>query len=110
MRIKQSWTDIEFSTGRYFPSSLASEEEKKNFKPYKEDKSRLKWNVFNESGGEIKVINLFEYSYTFLEALLIAKRKYKNDFEKFADHIRNYLQYCYWSKCEYETIITSWPP
>jgi hypothetical protein len=108
--MKQSWTDIEFYTGRYFPSSFASEEDKQNFKPYKEDKSRLKWNVFNESSGEIKVINIFEYSYTFLKDLLEAKRKYKDNFEQFADKVRSSLQYCFWSKCEYETIITSWPP
>ena len=110
MSIKQSWMDIEFHTGRYFPNPFAGEEEKKNFKPYKEDKSRLKWNVFNESGGEIKVINIFDYSYTFLEALLVAKRKYKDNFEQFADHIRSSLQHQFWSRCEYETIITTWPP
>lgn len=108
--MKQSWTDIEFYTGRYFPSSFASEEDKQNFKPYKEDKSRLKWNVFNESSGEIKVINIFEYSYTFLKDLLEAKRKYKDNFEQFADRVRSSLQYCFWSKSEYETVITTWPP
>jgi hypothetical protein len=110
MRTKQSWTDIEFSVGRYFPRFFASEAEKKNFKPYKEDKSRLKWNVFNESDGHIKVINLFDYNYTFLTGLLEAKRKYKNDFSHFADKVRTSLQHCFWSKCEYETIITTWPP
>ena len=34
----------------------------------------------------------------------------ENWIEKFAEEVRKSLQYCYWSKSEYETIITSWPP
>ena len=41
---------------------------------------------------------------------MTAKKKYKDNFEEFANSIRDSLQYYYWSKCEYETIITSWPP
>ena len=83
----------------------------KAFKPYKEDKSKLVWNVFNEENGQIICINLFEYNWVFLkDGLLVAKKKYKDNFEEFAEHVRSWLQYCYWSKCEYETVITSWPP
>ena len=110
MRAKQSWSDINFSKGRYLPREFATEDEKKAFKPYKEDKSKLVWNIFNERNGEIFPINIFEYNYNFIKDLLIAKKKYKNNFEEFANYIRNSLQYCYWAKCEYETIITSWPP
>ena len=42
--------------------------------------------------------------------MLVAKKKYKDNFEEFADHIRSWLQHEYWSRSEYETIITSWPP
>ena len=110
MRTKQSWSDIEFTKGRYVPREFATEAEKKAFKPYKEDKSKLVWNVFNERNGEVFPINIFEYNYKFLEDLLTAKKKYKDNFEEFANSIRDSLQYYYWSKCEYETIITSWPP
>ena len=108
---KQSWMDVEFSKGRYLPKSYYSEEAKRDFKPYKEDKSKLVWNVFNENNGEIELINIFEYNWTFLkDGLLVAKKKYKDSFEEFAEHVRSWLQYCFWSKSEYETIITSWPP
>ena len=30
--------------------------------PYKEDKTKLVWNVFNERNGEIFPINVFEYN------------------------------------------------
>lgn len=100
MKTKQSWTDITYRKGRYDDE----------FNPYKEDKTKLVWNVFNECNGEICPLNIFEYNYRFLEDLLIAKRKYKDNFKEFAEHVRKSLQYYYWSRSEYETIITSWPP
>lgn len=100
MKTRQSWTDITYRKGRY----------EAEFNPYKEDKTKLVWNVFNECNGEICPLNIFEYNYKFLEDLLIAKRKYKNKFEEFAEHVRKSLQYYYWSKSEYETVITTWPP
>jgi hypothetical protein len=62
MRAKQTWSEIEFSKGRYLPKSYYSDKVKEDFVPYKEDKSKLVWNVFNEENGEIVPINIFEYS------------------------------------------------
>lgn len=107
MRTKQDWSDITYHKGRYIKDYLDTDD----FKPYKEDKSKLVWNVFNEENGEIVPINIFEYNWVFLkDGLLEAKKKYKNNFEAFADHIRRWLSHEYWSRSEYETIITSWPP
>lgn len=100
MKTKQSWTDITYRKGRYDDE----------FNPYKEDKTKLVWNVFNECNGEICPLNIFEYNYKFLEDLLTAKRKYKDNFKEFAEYVRKSLQYYYWSKSEYETVITTWPP
>jgi hypothetical protein len=100
MKTRQSWTDITYRKGRYDAE----------FNPYKEDKTKLVWNVFNECNGEICPLNIFEYNYKFLEDLLIAKRKHKDNFEEFAEYVRKSLQYYYWSKSEYETVITTWPP
>lgn len=102
------WSDIKFKKGRYLPSWGDDE---KAFKPYKEDKSKLVWNIFNKENGQIVCINLFEYNWVFLrDGLLEAKKKYKDNFEAFADHIRRWLSHEYWSRSEYETVITSWPP
>ena len=108
MRTKQEWTDITYNKGRYVPRFY---DDAKTFKPYKEDKSKLVWNIFAEEQGEIVPINIFEYNWCFLkDGLLVAKKKYKDNFEEFADHIRSWLQHEYWSRSEYETVITSWPP
>ena len=51
MKTRQSWTDITYRTGRYDDE----------FNPYKEDKTKLVWNVFNERNGEIFPINIFNH-------------------------------------------------
>lgn len=108
---KTKFSYYEFYVGRYLKSVFDKNEK---FVPYKENKSKLVWNVFyedfNDRKNPIKVINLFEFNWVFLKnGLLYAKKHYANDYIKFADHIRSHLQYEYWSRCEYETIITTWP-
>ena len=111
MRKQTDWSYFEYDVGRYLPYEWDSEENKKNFKHYKPETKKLVWYVFNEENGDIVPINLFEYNWVFLkEGLLKAKKLYKDDFMKFANHVRNWLQHEYWSRSEYETIITSWPP
>ena len=108
MRTKQEWSEIIYGKGRYVSRFY---DDVKTFKPYKEDKSKLVWNIFVEESGNIVPVNIFEYNWKFLkDGLLVAKKKYKDNFEEFADHIRSWLQHEYWSRSEYETIITSWPP
>ena len=82
------------------------------FIPYKPNTKKLEWFVFQRDFNEkeIRPLNVFEGSYKFLVDLLQAKKNYKNDYLKFAQAVRDSLQYAYWSKCEWETIITSWPP
>jgi len=77
---------------------------------YKEDKSKLGWNVIAEDNGKIYPKNIFEYNCIFLEELLYAKKHYADDKEKFSEHIRDCLQHEFWSRAEYEVIITTWPP
>ena len=59
MRTKQEWTDIIYNKGRYVPRFY---DDVKTFKPYKEDKSKLVWNVFNEENVQIICVNIFEYN------------------------------------------------
>ena len=112
MRTKKDWSYFEFEVGKYEPYFFASEEEKKMFIPYKPNTKKLEWFVFERDFNEkeIRPLNVFEGSHKFLVGLLQAKKKYKNDYLKFAQAVRDSLQYAYWSKCEWETIITSWPP
>lgn len=71
----------------------------------------LCYNVYynNFNSKEIEVFNIFDHG-LFYERAYKAKLKYKDDFEKFAEEIKRWLMYCFWSKSEYEVIITSWPP
>lgn len=112
MNDKKDWSYFEFEVGRYEPFIFANEEEKKAFIPYKPDNKTLEWYVFYHdwNSNEICPTNVLIHSSKFVDGLFKAKRKYKNDYIKFAEEIRMSLQYAYWSKSEHETIITSWPP
>ena len=70
----------------------------------------LVWNVFVDSFNEkhIKVHNISDHA-SFLQDCAKAAKKYKDDREGFEDAIKKELMYYYWSKCEWEIILTSWP-
>lgn len=55
----------------------------------------LRWNVFN--------------NIIFSEQVTKALKKYKS-IEDFAAQVKSWAMYCFWSKCEYEVIISHWPP
>ena len=111
MENKKDWSYFEFEVGRYEPFSFTSDEEKKRFVPYKPQTKKLEWFVFEEDFNAKKIVplNIFEGSYYFIEGLLYAKKKYKDNYIKFAEKVRSSLQYAYWSKCEWETVIVGWP-
>lgn len=70
----------------------------------------LEWNVYEEDFNAKKIVvrNVFNLSWRFNEYL---KENFKENKIKgeFCEQLRRDLQYCYWSKCEHEIIITSWP-
>lgn len=107
MRENKDWSYFRYDVGHYEPGLFDKAEE---FKPYKPETKKLVWYIFNEEHGKIVPINLFEYNWVFLrDGLLVAKKKYNDDFNKFADHIRRWLSYEYCSRSQYETVITTWP-
>ena len=68
------------------------------------------WNVYLDDVNrrEIKTYNVFNHS-TFNEdvkELLQREMTYK----EFSEKLESYAMYCFWSKCEYEVIATSFPP
>lgn len=69
----------------------------------------LVYNVYYRSfnNNEIVKLNIFNHI-DFYKAVLDNIKKYKNK-EEFAEAVRKDLLYCFWGKCEYEVIITSWP-
>ena len=92
--------------------------------------TKLVWNTYIERNGKICAYNIFNNT-TFCESLTkaikqvkksrtyLAKHvaftdrqlksrlaKYKKDFY---ETVRQALLYCFWSKCEYEMVLTDWP-
>jgi hypothetical protein len=70
----------------------------------------MKWNVYieNINSNEIKVFNIFDHC-SFREDVEKYFKKYKNK-EEFAEHLKRSLTYYFWSKCEWEVVITGWIP
>lgn len=71
----------------------------------------LTWNVYigNHNRNEIAVYNVFAHG-GFVGDCIAAAKKCKNDKAVFADELNKSLMYYYWSKCEWETVLSLWPP
>jgi hypothetical protein len=72
---------------------------------------QLIWNVFNcertENGNEIVIVNVFDLNWPFLAVVYDAYKNYKDDFDNFSKEVRSALMYEYWSRFEYEIIIST---
>lgn len=70
----------------------------------------LKWNVIYHAmnRNEITFFNIFDHNYF---ALYTIKALYTTtNKDDFANQIHKELRYYFWSKCEYEIIVSPWPP
>lgn len=71
----------------------------------------LEWNVyvtyFNDR--KIKPYNVFDH-YGFTEDLKKIARKYSNDKAEFADQVRSSVMYYFWSKSEWEIVLSELIP
>ena len=70
----------------------------------------LQWNViigdFNHK--EIETYNIFDHYY-FKEDCDKAWKKYATDFKSFSKEVRSSMMYYFWSKCEWEVVVSHWP-
>ena len=78
------------------------------------DNSELKWFVFIEDINKkrIRVYNIFEHK-DFMEDCNDAWENYKNkhhDFLRYQENIDSILMYYFWCKCEWEIILSNFPP
>lgn len=73
-------------------------------------KPNLVWNVYRNdfNSKEIKVFNVFNH-YRFREDVekLI---KSKPSYDELSEQLRKTAMYYFWSKCEHEVVVTSFPP
>lgn len=69
------------------------------------------WNVFIENFNRrrIEIFNIFKHI-SFKEDCDAAWKSYKNNFEEFAKDVKRSLMYYYWSKCEWEIVLSDFPP
>lgn len=77
--------------------------------------NELCWNVFvrDVNSSEIVVRNIFHYNWIVTNDIIkIYKEHKKNPMtpNEFEERVKRALQHEYWARCEYETVITSWPP
>lgn len=68
------------------------------------------WNVFYEdvNAREIKIWNVFNHSRFAAEVKECARQKM--DKSGFGAELKHIAMYYFWSKSEYEVVVTSWPP
>ena len=71
---------------------------------------KLIWNVYIENFNEkcIEVYNIFD-NYGFYNDLKVIYNEEK-DKENFLYKVNRSLMYYFWSKCEWEIILSDWPP
>ena len=71
----------------------------------------LEWNVWvsDVNAKTIKPHNVFHH-FRFLDDLKKAERKYKGDRDAFLREVEHLCHYYYWSKCEWEIVLSHWPP
>ena len=71
--------------------------------------ANLEWYVYIEdiNNRRIEKFNIFNHSGIQEDLKKIRKIK---DYDEFCKKLKNSLMYYYWSKCEWEVIISDWPP
>lgn len=72
---------------------------------------KLIWNVYIQDFNNkcIKIYNIFDH-YSFKKDLFETYNEFKEDKDNFLFRVKRLLQYYYWSKCEWEIILSDWPP
>lgn len=68
----------------------------------------MQWYVYAEHQGEIEKFNIFDHT-RFLSEIVQAYKKYKSDFDTFKGEVHKSLRYYFWSKCEWEIVLSGWP-
>jgi hypothetical protein len=71
----------------------------------------LIWKVYieNFNAKRIEQYNVFDH-FKFSEEVKVAYKEHKDDFDAFSVSVQRSLMYYFWSKCEWEIILSHWPP
>lgn len=71
----------------------------------------MEWNVYvgDFNARTVRSYNVFDHG-GFVDDLKKASRKHGEDRGAFEEEMRRSLMYWYWSKCEWEVVVSHWPP
>jgi len=71
----------------------------------------MEWYVYVEGINShcIEKYNIFKH-YRFMDDIKKIYKKHKDDYDTFCEEVCKSLQYYFWSKCEWEIILSDWPP
>lgn len=69
----------------------------------------LKWNTILYNNGKLEYFNIFR-NILFREAIEEIFRISEQSREVIEDQVKRKAQWQFWSRCEYEVIISEWPP
>ena len=69
----------------------------------------LKWNTIRYDNGKIEYFNIFK-NILFKEAIEEIFRTPEQSREEIEEKVKRKAQWQFWSRCEYEVIISEWPP
>lgn len=71
---------------------------------------KLEWNAYiaNFNRKTIESYNVFNH-FRFYEDCKKNAKKNAKDYEAFCNQLKRDLQYYFWSRCEWEIIISDWP-
>ena len=70
----------------------------------------MKWNVlhYNINKQVIEEFDIFNHGGFYKDVTLLLEKDLTK--EEFSDLLDKYLMYYFWSKSEYEILVTGWPP
>lgn len=76
------------------------------------DSSKPKWYVFveNINKKQIEVYNIFDHHLFKKDCDKAWERCYKNEDVEFEENIKRILKYYFWGKCEWEIVLSDFPP
>lgn len=71
---------------------------------------KMQWNVFmrDMNSHKITVFNVFDHATFSKKVEKLRGKKLSRD--EFSKGLKSAAMYHFWSKCEYEVVVTSWPP
>ena len=69
----------------------------------------MKWNTISYDNGKIEYFNIFR-NISFREAIEEIFRIPEQSREEIEEQVKRKAKWQFWSRCEYEIILSEWPP